>query len=117
MSAKKAFKSPARKNDRWEGMARRSREWYASPGRRVPREHGRDRLCDEREQGSPARVEEQRLLVDQQVLIEAEGAARDLDRRVDAIEAGPDLLDARSAGGIRHGHGFLLEPEGTEKQS
>src|SRR6476646_4014665 len=30
MSAKNAFKSPARKNDRWEGMARRSREWYAN---------------------------------------------------------------------------------------
>jgi len=44
MSAKNAFKSPARKNDRREVMARRSREWYASPGELVRLERSQSQV-------------------------------------------------------------------------
>jgi hypothetical protein len=53
-----------------------------------------------------ARVEEQRLLVDDEELVERE-APRHLargDRGADPVDGGADLVDVRSGLGIRDGH-------------
>jgi hypothetical protein len=53
-------------------------------------------------------VEEERLVVGDQVLVEVEvRAAGNLDRRVDAVDAGGDFVEVGAAGGVGD-CGFLL---------
>jgi hypothetical protein len=50
-------------------------------------------------------VEEQRLVVGDEVLVEAERACRDVDGRMDAIDVGGDLVDASGERGGHEGGG------------
>jgi len=62
------------------------------------RQHLADRLGDQREHAARAGVEEERRLVRDQVLVEAEGAAGKHGRGVDAVDARGDLVEVGAAG-------------------
>src|SRR6516164_4662806 len=62
--------------------------------------HGGNRFLHEREHPARTGVEQKRLLVEHEILVEAEPARDNRDWRADPIDAGSDLVDARAALGI-----------------
>ncbi len=75
----------------------------------LDRQNGRDGLAHQREHLPHARVEEHGRVIDDEVLVEVELAhtARQLYRRVDAVDAVRHLLDVRAGLRIRD-HGLQL---------
>ncbi len=60
-----------------------------------------DRFAHQREHPARTGVEEERLVVDQQVLVEAEAlAVGEVDRGVDAVDAVADLVDVGAGLGV-----------------
>jgi hypothetical protein len=63
------------------------------PAKLFDREHGGDRLLHQREHLARTGVEDQRLVIDDEVLVEREPTGHAPDRRVDAVDAILDLVD------------------------
>ncbi|MCQ4345941.1 hypothetical protein NGA35_00555 [Pseudomonas stutzeri] len=74
----------------------------------LDRQHAGHRLAHQREQPARAGVEQQRLVVEQQVLVEREAAALHPHRGVDAVDAVGDLDDVGARLRVGDGHGALL---------